>query len=180
MVVTKDKVVSLTYELRVNKPDGDIIESLSPDAPLIFMYGNDGLLPKFEQNIDGLAVGESFDFNLKANEAYGEVNDDAIVNVPKNVFEVNGVVDESLLQLDKTIPMQDTSGRKLSGVVKAINGDSVTMDFNHPLAGQDLFFKGKITELRDATAEELEHGHAHYPGSCEGCEHCGGEGDKCC
>ncbi len=75
--------------------------------------------------------------------------------------------------------MQDASGNKLTGIVQKISTENVTMDFNHPLAGNKLFFKGKIIEIREATEEELTHDHAHYPGSCEGCEDCGGEGRQC-
>ncbi|MBN1599770.1 MAG: peptidylprolyl isomerase [Bacteroidales bacterium] len=179
MEVTKEKVVSLTYELRQNDANGKIIETLTKDSPLTFLFGTDNLLPKFEENIDGLKVGDSFDFNLEASEAYGSVNIDAIINVPVKAFEIDGKIDDNMLKLGNKIPMQDASGNKLSGVVKEITEESVKMDFNHPLAGKDLFFKGEITDIREATEEELHHGHAHYPGSCEGCSDCGGEGGHC-
>ena len=180
MKVSKDKVVSLTYELRLNSENGEVIESLSADAPLTFLYGSGNLLPKFEENINGLSTGDKFDFDLQASEAYGEINQNAIVDVPVSAFEIDGKIDENLLKIGNKIPMQDTSGNKLTGVVKEVLDDNVTMDFNHPLAGNNLFFKGIITEIREATEEEMHHGHAHYPGSCEGCSDCGGEGNHCC
>lgn len=179
MIVTKDKVVSLTYELRLDQPDGEVIESLNTDAPLTFLFGAGGLLPKFEENIDGLKVGDGFDFNLKSDEAYGAVKSEAIVNIPINAFEVDGKIDQKMLEIGNRIPMQDASGNKLTGIVQEVTTDKVTMDFNHPLAGNDLFFKGKITDVREATEEELTHGHAHYPGNCEGCDNCGDEGGHC-
>lgn len=179
MIVAKDRVVSLTYELRLDQPDGEVIESLEANAPLTFLYGGGGLLPKFEENISGLKVGDNFDFNLKSNEAYGEVNLDAIVSIPISAFEIDGKIDNNMLTIGNKIPMQDASGNKLTGVVQEVTSDNVKMDFNHPLAGNDLFFKGEITEIREATDEELTHGHAHYPGSCEGCSDCGGEGGHC-
>ncbi len=179
MKVTKDKVISLTYELRLNSNDGNVVESLTPEAPLTFLYGSGNLLPKFEENISELAVGEVFKFNLNASEAYGEVNHDAIVDVPISAFERDGKVDEQLLQPGTKIPMQDSDGNKLTGIVKEVNESNITMDFNHPLAGQHLYFNGEITEIREATEEELHHGHAHYAGSCEGCDHCGEEGGHC-
>ena len=180
MIVAKDRVVSLTYELRLDQPDSEVVESLNESNPLTFLYGGGGLLPKFEENISGLKAGDDFDFNLKAVEAYGEVNQDAIVNIPLSAFEVDGKIDPNMVKIGNRIPMQDASGNKLTGIVMEVSTENVKMDFNHPLAGNDLFFTGTITEIREATDEELTHGHAHYPGSCEGCDSCGGEGDHCC
>jgi FKBP-type peptidyl-prolyl cis-trans isomerase SlyD len=182
MIVTKDKVVSLTYELRLDGREGEIVESLSVDAPMVFLYGAGNLLPKFEENIDGLHVGDKFDFNLTAINAYGEIDLDAIVSVPIAAFEIDGKTDENMLRLGNKIPMQDNAGNKLTGVVTEVTNDSVKMDFNHPLAGSDLFFKGIITEVREATEEELHHGHIHAHGGCGGggCGDCGdSEGGSC-
>lgn len=170
MEVTKDKVVSVTYELRKDSSQGEIVETVTEEKPLIFLYGAGGLLPKFEENLNGLSKGEQFAFELSAEEAYGEVNRDAIINVPMQAFEINGQVDEGLLSVGNVIPMQDTNGNKLNGIVLERNTENVKMDFNHPLAGDKLYFQGKISDIRDATEEELQHGHAHYTGSCEGCD----------
>jgi FKBP-type peptidyl-prolyl cis-trans isomerase SlyD len=172
-------VVSITYELRVDTSDGKIIESLDENNPLTFLFGRGSLLPKFEENISGLQVGDKFDFNLPCEDAYGEINSNAIIDLPLNVFEVNGKIDENLLKVGNTIPMQDNSGNRLNGVVKEINPGKVKMDFNHPLAGNHLFFAGEIKEIRPATEEELHHGHTHSSGNCEGCNDCGGEGGPC-
>ena len=174
MIVTKDKVVSLTYELRIDDPSGEIVEALSEESPLVFLYGSGNLLPKFEENIDGLGVGEQFDFDLEAMDAYGEMNQDAIVNVPVQAFEIDGKIDENMLKLGNKIPMQDSQGNRLTGTVKEITADAVVMDFNHPLAGNRLFFKGAITDIREATEDELSHGHVHPEGSSgDGCSSCG-------
>lgn len=169
MVITNEKVVSLTYDLRVDNAQGDVIESIKDDNPLTFLYGVGNLLPKFEEHLDGLKVGDSFNFDLTASDAYGDVNDQAIVDVPITAFQVNGSVDDSLLKIGNTIPMRDNTGNRLNGVVKEITNDNVTMDFNHPLAGNHLFFSGTVTEIREATEEELSHGHV---GGCG----CGGGG----
>jgi len=179
MIISKDKVVSLTYELRLNSSEGEIIEALKDESPLTFLYGSGNLLPKFEQHISELKVGDKFSFDLIAEDAYGEINENAIVEVPVSAFEIDGKIDDKLLQIGSKIPMQDASGNKLTGVVKELNGETVKMDFNHPMAGNHLFFSGKVVEIREATEEELTHGHAHYAGSCEGCEDCGGEGGHC-
>ena len=180
MVVSNNKVVSLAYELRIDSKEGEVIETVDRNSPLTFIYGNGSLLPRFEDYLSGLTVGDSFDFNLASAEAYGEVDESSIIKIPLQAFEMDGKVDYQLVKLGNKIPMQDGEGHRLTGVVKSIDTDSVTMDFNHPLAGNHLFFKGEITEIRQATDEELTHGHAHSEGSCEGCEHCGGEGGQCC
>jgi FKBP-type peptidyl-prolyl cis-trans isomerase SlyD len=168
MIIAKDKVVSLTYELRIDGEKGDVIESLTNDSPLTFLFGAGNLLPKFEENIAGLKVGDRFDFNLNAVEAYGEINNDAIVNVPIAAFSVNGSIDQDMLRLGNRIPMQDSAGNKLTGIVKEVTDEAVKMDFNHPLAGSHLFFNGEITDIREATDEEITHGHIHSESSC-GC-----------
>ena len=179
MVVSQNKVVSLTYELRVNSKSGEVIESVKSDSPLTFMFGNGSLLPRFEDNLSGLKVGDSFDFNLVSEDAYGNYDENSLIKVPLKAFQIDGKVDYELVKIGNKIPMQDGEGHRLSGVVKTVDTDTVTMDFNHPLAGNHLFFKGEVVEIRQATEEELTHGHAHYEGSCEGCDSCGGEEGHC-
>ena len=169
MIVTKDRVVSLSYDLRIDTPEGKLVESVTQEQPLTFVYGTGKLLPKFEDNLKGLSIGDSFDFNLKSADAYGEYNDQALVDVPKNIFEVNGSMDEDLVKIGNSVPMMDRSGNRLTGVVVEVNGDSIKMDFNHPLAGNDLFFKGTVTEIREASDEELMHGLDHGCGCGGGC-----------
>ncbi|MBN2611960.1 MAG: peptidylprolyl isomerase [Bacteroidales bacterium] len=176
--VEKERVVSLTYELRVDKADGKVIESLDKGSPLTFLFGTGNLLPKFESNISGLKVGDEFDFDLACEDAYGEINTNAIIDLPIHVFEINGQIDENMLQIGNSIPMQDNSGNRLNGIVREVSGDKVKMDFNHPMAGSHLFFKGEITEIREATAEEMSHGHIHGNHSCDGCSDCG-DGGHC-
>jgi FKBP-type peptidyl-prolyl cis-trans isomerase SlyD len=175
----KDNVVSLTYELRVDHSDGKVIESLNESNPLTFLFGRGNLLPKFEAHISGLQVGDTFDFDLRCEDAYGEVNANAIIDVPINAFEINGKIDDSMLKVGNTIPMQDNSGNRLNGLVKEIGTDKVKMDFNHPLAGNHLFFVGEVREIREATDEELSHGHVHSQKNCDSCSDCGGEGGNC-
>jgi FKBP-type peptidyl-prolyl cis-trans isomerase SlyD len=179
MVISSNKVVSLAYELRVNSKDGEVIELVDRDSPLTFIFGNGSLLPKFEDNLAGLKIGDRFDFNLVSEDAYGTYDESSVINVPLHAFQIEGKVDYELVKVGNKIPMQDSDGHKLTGLIKTVDTDSVTMDFNHPLAGNHLFFKGEVTEIRQATEEELTHGHAHSEGSCEGCDSCGGEHDHC-
>ena len=171
MVVAKDKVVSVTYELRESDKDGTILEMIKNDKPMTFLFGAGNLLPKFEEKLDGMKSGEKFQFLLKSQDAYGDVDDTAIVDIPKSIFEKDGKVNDELLQVGKQIPMRDKEGNHFSGIVQEIGDTTVKMDFNHPLAGTNLFFTGEVIEIREASADELKHGHAHNPDSCQGCEH---------
>ncbi len=172
MIIEENKVVSLTYELRVNDESGEIIEKVEKSSPLTFLFGRGNLLPDFESNLNGLKVTDPFSFTLKPEKAYGAISDEAIVDLPKNLFEIDGEIDENLVKIGNTIPMQDNSGNRLNGIVMEIGDDVVKMDFNHPLAGDTLHFKGEVAEIRDATQEEISHGHVHQGGS-----HPCGEGD---
>jgi FKBP-type peptidyl-prolyl cis-trans isomerase SlyD len=168
MEITKDKVVSITYELRKDNEHGEVVEQVSTDNPLTFLYGVGGMLPKFEENLDGMKAGDAFKFGLNPEDAYGPVVDNAIVDVPLDVFKVDGEVDNTMLQLGNMVPMMDNSGNRLNGVIKVIGDETVTMDFNHPMAGKSLFFTGSVTEVREATEEELSHGHVHAGGCADG------------
>ncbi len=179
LTIEKDNIVSITYELRVDSSDGEVIESLDEKNPLTFLYGRGNLLPKFEEYISGLKVGDKFNFDLPCEDAYGEINENAIIDLPMKAFEINGKIDEKMLKVGNNIPMQDNSGNRLNGLVKEIMSDKVKMDFNHPLAGNHLFFTGEVKKIRAATEEELHHGHAHSKGDREGCDNCGGEGGHC-
>jgi FKBP-type peptidyl-prolyl cis-trans isomerase SlyD len=176
MIAEKDNVVSIVYELRAGSKDGEVVEALTSDNPLTFLFGTGGLLPKFEENLNGLNAGDSFEFLLNSEDAYGPVIENAIVHVPKSVFQVDGKIDESLMKIGNMVPMMDAEGRRLNGMVIAVEGDAVKMDFNHPMAGQDLFFRGQVTDIRNATEEELTHGHVHGHG--QGCG-CGSQNGSC-
>ncbi|MFO7827283.1 MAG: peptidylprolyl isomerase [Bacteroidales bacterium] len=158
MGISNEKVVSLVYQLKV---DGKEVETVKEDKPLVFLYGAGQMLPKFEEKLKGLEPGAKFEFEIACDDAYGKATDDAILDLPKNIFEVEGKVEDGLLEVGNVIPMQNNEGQKFNGVVLEIKDDAVTMDFNHPLAGDDLNFTGKVIEVRDATKEEIEHGHVH-------------------
>jgi FKBP-type peptidyl-prolyl cis-trans isomerase SlyD len=173
MKIEKNKMVSLIYELRESTPEGKIIEALDETRPLTFIFGTGRLLPVFESNIDALNEGETFRFALNSEMAYGEKREEMIVNVPISVFETDGQLNEDICQVGNQVPMMDTDGNPLNGVISEITDTYVRMDFNHPMAGLDLFFSGKITAVRDATEEEIA-GTNHSCSSCgthesEGC-----------
>lgn len=155
MKIERNKFVSLTYQLRLNGADGELIEETGNENPLEFVFGAGRMLEMFEQKLEGLGAGDAFNFELKADEAYGDVNEDAIVDLPKNIFEVNGSIDEEMLSVGNTVPMQDAHGNRLNGIVLEVTDELVKMDFNHPLAGDDLFFSGSVIAVREATEDEL-------------------------
>jgi FKBP-type peptidyl-prolyl cis-trans isomerase SlyD len=171
MNIAKEKMVSVTYELKYDNADAQLIEKVEKDSPLTFQFGVGKMLEYFEKNIENMSVGDLFDFKLTAEQAYGPITDEAIVDVPMRAFMVDGKVDPELVKLGNTIPMMDSYGNRLHGIVLEINDETVKMDFNHPLAGEDLHFKGKVIEVRDPRPEELAH-------SC-GCNSCGSEESDC-
>jgi FKBP-type peptidyl-prolyl cis-trans isomerase SlyD len=175
MKIENNKMVSLIYELRENDSQGRIIESLDETRPLKFIYGTGKLLPVFESNISLLETGDLFKFQLESEMAYGDKREDMIINVPVSVFETDGKLNEDICRVGNEVPMTDSDGNPLTGIINEITDTYVRMDFNHPMAGLDLFFTGKIVEVREATDNEL----AATMHSCSGCgteEHAGCSG----
>lgn len=161
MTIDVNMVVSLNYKL-TNHKTGEKIEETTAENPMLFLYGVGSIIPEFEQNIQGKKVGDSFSFSIDSANAYGERNDDQIAAIPVNVFHnENGEINTEEIFVGALVPMSDNEGNHLRGTVLEINSEIVKMDFNHPLAGTDLHFEGAILEVRPATQEELDHGHAH-------------------
>lgn len=161
MTVDINTVVSLHYKL-TNHKTGEKIEETSSDRPMEFLYGIERLIPKFEESVHGLTVGEKFNFSIVTEEAYGQRNDDQIAEIPTSVFfDESGKMNEEHIFVGAFVPMSDNEGNNLRGKVIAITEEHIKMDFNHPLAGIDLNFDGEITEVRKATDDEIAHGHSH-------------------
>ena len=164
MQITKNTVVSLSYILKRDDANGEIIEETKAGDPLMFLYGNGQMLPKFEEHLSTLSTGDDFEFTLSSADAYGEMDQDAIIDLEKSIFMVDGKTDNEMLSIGNVIPMRDDQGNMLQGIVVSVTDDLVRMDFNHPMAGNTLHFKGNVIEVREASAEELSHGHAHGAG----------------
>ncbi len=163
MTITENKFVSLIYELRKDDELGEIIESVNEDNALSFVFGKGQMLESFESNIKDLSKESPFSFGIEAANAYGIYYDNALADVPKEVFLQDGKIDENVVFINNFIPMQDDKGNVFQGKVLAIEDAFVKMDFNHPLAGVNLHFTGKIIEVREATHQELNpdnHGHS--------------------
>ncbi len=164
MQVKEGHVVSVSYELYATNKDNQLIEKTDNNNPLVFLFGLGHLLKDFEDNLRDKATGDSFDFNIESKNAYGEFNQQAIVELARNVFQIDGQEKSDLLKIGNTIDMQDQEGNPMQGRVLEVGAEKVKMDFNHPLAGVDLNFKGKVLNVRLATPEELDHGHVHGEG----------------
>lgn len=171
MKVEKNKVVAVSYELEV---EGQIADRSSADKPLEYIHGSGMLLPKFEANLDGKEPGDSFRFTLTPEEGYGEYDERYRIDVPLSAFEVNGEVRKDLLVPGRILPMFNSEGQVVQGKVEKVGESTVTMDFNHQMAGKTLNFSGKVESVRAATEKELKEGlHGEYLPQ-EGC-HCGGD-----
>lgn len=164
MVIETNKVVSVHYTLTEGTAEGQLVESTVGREPLVFIYGIGMMIPDFEHNLNGLKVGDKFAFGIPAANAYGAYDDNALVEVPKSMFEENGKIPDGLLEVGNVLPLQDREGNRLDGMVAWVGLDKVKLDFNHPMAGVDLFFTGHIEALREADPSELEHGHVHGAG----------------
>lgn len=163
-IIAPNKVVSLSYTLTLN--NGEIADEASANDPLVFIHGIGQTLPAFDDQLDGLAVGDTFSFTLSAEDGYGESNNNYIVDLPKDIF-AGPDVPSDILQVGAMLPMQDQDGNPMDGKVLEIGDDTVKMDFNHPLAGEALSFTGSVIAIREATADELDHGHVHGEGGVD-------------
>ncbi len=163
MTVGENKVVSMTYTLREESAAGQLIQQVTEERPFVYLFGIGGLLPAFKANLEGLNAGDDFSFILQKDEAYGLPSEENVLRLDKKIFEIDGVFDDTNIKVGEVVPMEDENGYPLAGRILEIASDSVLVDFNHPLAGLDLYFEGKILEVRDATHEEIAHGHVHGP-----------------
>ena len=180
MKISANTVVEFAYELEV---DGQIVDRTTVEKPLDYIHGTGSLLPKLEAHIEGMQAGDKFDITLAPVDAYGEVEPQRIIDLPKAAFEVNGEVREDLLVPGNTIPMMNSMGGVIPGVVLEVTADTVKMDLNHQMAGKTLHFTGEIVSVREATEKELTEGlHGEYVHSCGcggGCHGGGCHGGEC-
>ena len=176
MKVEKNKVVAVSYQLEV---EGKIADKSAPGNPLEYIHGSGMLLPKFEGALEGKEPGDGFDFVLSPEDGYGTYDPRYLVELPKTAFAIDGQVREDLLVVGRTIPMLNQAGQVVQGTVNQITDSTVTMDFNHPMAGKTLHFTGKVESVRSATDKELTEGlHGEYLPQEEGC-HGGCHGGGC-
>ncbi|TDQ13579.1 FKBP-type peptidyl-prolyl cis-trans isomerase SlyD [Algoriphagus boseongensis] len=167
MKIQANAVVGLTYELKVSKLEDEIestpfsVEIRDEEDPFYFLFGQSGLPEKFEELLEGREDSEDFSFTLSVEEAYGEQDDELIITLPKDQFSGDRGFSPEMLEEGNFLPLMDENGYSMQAKVVKNLGEQLILDFNHPLVGFNLHFEGKIIEVREATKEELKHGHVH-------------------
>ncbi|MDR1461213.1 MAG: peptidylprolyl isomerase [Campylobacteraceae bacterium] len=168
MATVENQVVSMFYELK--DVNGNLLDSNMDSAPLLFIVGKNQIITGLEREIINMNQGDASHVAIKAVDAYGEYDENAVQIVPIEQFAglelTNGM----------TLYGQGEDGNTVQVIVKEFNDKDVTIDFNHPLAGKDLYFDIEIAEIRDATEDELLNGHVEGSHSCS----CGEHNDECC
>lgn len=174
-MIENEKIVKVSFELYIQgEQEGQeaMIHRSTEEQPLVYCQGENMMLPTFEARLAGKEAGEAFDFVVPCAEAYGEYDERGVKELPKQMFyNGDGEFDEEHVYEGSIIPMNTDDGWTVNAEVISVTDDKVTIDLNHPLAGEDLHFKGKILAVRDASPEELEAiRHPH---------HCCGKKGKC-
>jgi FKBP-type peptidyl-prolyl cis-trans isomerase SlyD len=155
MQIANQSVVTIDYTL--TDDHGEVLDSSKGEEPLTYIHGSGSIIPGLESALAGKSAGDSLQVKIPPVEGYGERDEDLVQAVPRNRFP-NGEIEVGM-----RFHAQGTDGSRVVTVV-AVDDSNVTVDANHPLAGMTLAFEVKVLEVRDATAEELEHGHVHGEG----------------
>ncbi|MCQ2114208.1 MAG: FKBP-type peptidyl-prolyl cis-trans isomerase [Bacteroidaceae bacterium] len=175
-----NRYIAVEYNLYTEDENGKHLrERTRENQPFTFISGMGYTLEAFEKHIIDVPQGEEFDFTLTADEAYGQIDEKRILELDHNIFSINGHFDHDHIYKGADVPMQNEDGMKLFGHVVDITEEKVIMDFNHPLAGEIIEYKGKVLENRDATTEEIDKFIAFLSGSDEdgcSCGHCHHDG----
>ncbi|MGB9663446.1 MAG: FKBP-type peptidyl-prolyl cis-trans isomerase [Ignavibacteria bacterium] len=158
MPIGANKVVTIHYTLK--DESGNLLDSTQGSSPFSFLTGHDQVIPKLEEEIDTMLIGGKKNILIAAEDAYGEYRNDLVHQINKENFPPD-VELEVGMQFVTSAP----DGTQMPFAIKQIDGDLVTIDFNHPLAGKNLEFEVELVDVRDATEEELSHGHVHGPHS---------------
>ncbi len=153
MVIADQKVVSIHYKL--TNEDGEILQESAAGEPLSYLHGSGNIIPGLESALSGKATGDKLNVSVEPDQAYGARNDALVQELPRNVFQ--GIED---IQEGMQFQARSEQGTQVITVTK-VDGDRITVDGNHPLAGQTLNFEVEVDSIRDATAEEIAHGHVH-------------------
>ena len=156
MVIAEKKVVSIHYKL--TNDEGEIIQESAGGEPLSYLHGAGNIIPGLESALHGKTTGDKLNVSVDPQQGYGARNDALVRELPRDVFE--GVED---VQEGMQFQARSEQGAHVITVTK-VDGDTITVDGNHPLAGQTLNFEVEVDSVRDATAEEVAHGHVHNEG----------------
>ena len=156
MQISEQKVVLLNYE--VIDDQGQLVDCSEEGDPLAYIHGADQLVPGLETALEGRSQGDKIKVHVPPDQGYGERTDEGVQTVSRAQFD-----DDSEIEVGMQFEAQDDEGHQIVTVV-SVDGESITLDTNHPLAGKTLHFAVEVLEVRNATAEELDHGHVHGPG----------------
>ncbi|MGR9100912.1 MAG: FKBP-type peptidyl-prolyl cis-trans isomerase [Gammaproteobacteria bacterium] len=156
MQVAKDKVISIHYTL--TNLNGDVIDKSAPNEPLIYLHGAGNIIPGLENALTGKETGDKLNVTVPPEQAYGERRENMVQTVDRSMF--GGI---ETIETGMQFHADGNTGPVVVTVTK-IEGDDITIDGNHPLAGETLTFDVEIEGVREATADELSHGHIHGPG----------------
>lgn len=157
MALQKKKVVTFNYTLKGE--NGEMLDSTEKGGPFSFVTGNLQVLPGLEDALSSMIIGSKKNIKLAAADAYGEYDEGAVQKVKRNLFP-----EEAELEIGSSYFVHSPEGQHLQFIVTEIDNDIITVNFNHPLAGKNLEFDVELIDVRDATAEEISHGHVHGPG----------------
>lgn len=171
MIVAKDTVVSIDYELK--NAQGELIDSSAEGEPLVYLHGNQNIIPGLEKELEGKKANDKVKCVIPAAEAYGERDEELVFAVPRAEF-----ADADSVKPGMQFQAQQEDGVHIVTVVK-VSDTEVTVDANHPLAGMPLHFDVTVKDVRVATEEELTHGHVHGDEGCGCSGDCGDCGDGC-
>ena len=160
MTIAQHKVVTIHYKVSDSESD-EVIDSSENAEPMTYLHGAQNIIPGLEQALEGKAVGDELEVVVEAANAYGERSDDRIQQVPMEAFQGMEKVEPGM-----AVTAQTDQGQ-INLVITEVNGDLVTVDANHPLAGKSLKFEVTVEDVRDASEEEMAHGHVHGPGGHE-------------
>lgn len=154
MKIETNKVVSIDYTLKNDQ--GKVLDSSEGNEPLSFIYGNGNIISGLESALEGKSSGDELSVSIEPKDAYGEYDDTKMFEVGKEQFQ-----DPTKVQEGMQVQGQTADGQVQIFTIKTIGEEKVTLDANHPLAGETLHFDVAVTDVRDATQEELDHGHVH-------------------
>jgi len=157
MTIAQHKVVTIHYKV-VDADSEELIDSSENDEPMTYLHGERNIIPGLEQALEGKVVGDELEVTIAAADAYGERSEDRIQQVPKEAFQEIETITPGM-----TVTAETEQGQ-ISLVVTEVDEATVTVDANHPLAGKSLKFNVSIEAVRDASEEEIAHGHVHGPG----------------
>ena len=187
METAENKYITVAYKLyTMENGEKELFEEAKAEHPFQFISGLGATLEDFENQVAGLSKGDKFDFTIPAEKAYGEYDEQHVIDLPKNIFEIDGKFDSERVKEGSIVPLMTSEGQRVNASVVEIKPDVVVVDLNHPLAGAALIFEGEVIESRPATKEEIQDVIKSMSGEGGGgCDSCGGGcgdhecGDNC-